>query len=105
ETLVRTELEQARTDPALPEALRFLRANPDIALRFLKDPTQVRPLPEPLERAYAAFERRPEWREALFAAFDAVAQSPDAYVTIFPWWRELDLLEKKEPVSALDDAL
>lgn len=105
ETLARTELERARTDRTLPAALRFLRANPDIALRFLKDPKQVRPLPAPLESAYRAFERQPEWRQSLFTAFDAVAQLPDAHLNIFPWWRELDNLERAEQAPRFDEVL
>ncbi len=105
ETLVRTELERARTDRSLPAALRFIRANPDIGLRFLKDPKQVRPLPASLDTAYKAFERQPEWRASLFIALDAIAHLPDAHMTIFPWWRELDALESKTESAALDDAL
>jgi len=105
ETLVRTELERARTDRSLPAALRFIRANPDIGLRFLKDPKQVRPLPAPLDAAYKAFERQPEWRASLFNALDAIAHLSDAHMTIFPWWRELDALESKTQSAALDDAL
>jgi hypothetical protein len=105
EALVRTELERARTDRGLPPALRFLRANPDIGLRFLKDPKQLRPLPAPLETAYKAFERQPEWRQSLFTALDAVAQLPEAHLNIFPWWRELDQLENSAEAPRLDDAL
>ena len=105
EALVRTELDRARTDRSLPPALRFLRANPDIGLRFLKDPKQVRPLPAPLEAAYKAFERQPEWRQSLFTALDAVARLPDAHLNIFPWWRELDQLEKSAETPRLDEAL
>lgn len=105
ETLARTELERARTDRTLPAALRFLRANPDIGLRFLKDPKQVRPLPAPLEAAYKAFERQPEWTQSLFIALDDVAHLPDAHLNIFPWWRELDNLERQDRAPTLDDAL
>jgi len=105
ETLIRTELERARTDRSFPAALRFIRANPDIGLRFLKDSRQVRPLPAPLEAAYKAFGREPEWTQSLFQALDAVAQLPDAHVNIFPWWRELDQLDRAEQGPRLDDAL
>lgn len=105
ETLVRTELERARTDRNLPPALRFIRANPDIGLRFLKDPRQVRPLPALLESAYKAFERQPEWTQSLFIALDKIAHLPDAHLSIFPWWRELDKLEQAAQAPRLDDAL
>lgn len=106
ETLVRVETEKTRRKPELAGALQFLRANPDIALRFLRDPRTVRPLPAPLEATYAFFEAETEWREALFAAYDAIAQTPDAYRTVFPWWRQLAALPDPDGDGAdLDAAL
>lgn len=105
EHLTRTELDRARTANALPPALRYLRANPDIALRFLRDPKGLRPLPAPLEKAYDDFLRRPEWTSALRDAFQDVADLPDAHLAIFPWWRTLADLEKEPDATKLDDAL
>jgi len=105
EHLTRTELDRARTANALPPALRYLRANPDIALRFLRDPRQLRPLPAPLEKAYDDFQRQPDWTKALHDAFQAVADRPDAHLTIFPWWRTQAELEADPETTKLDDAL
>jgi len=92
ENLVRVELDNAQRRPELATALQFLRANPDIALRYLKDPATVRPLPEALEDTNAYFEQHEEWRSSLFKAYDEVAQTPDAHLLVFPWWRELAML-------------
>lgn len=104
ENLVRTEIDQARLHPELSGALQFLRANPDIALRFLKAPRQVRPLPEPLETTYEFFLANEPWRSALFQAYDTLAQTPDAHLAVFPWWRQLESLSREEPKN-LDAAL
>lgn len=107
ENLVRTELAHVRDHPALSGALQFLRANSDIALRFLENPRQVRPLPEPLEPAYAAFEAEPRWTRSLFEAYDRIAQFPDAHLTVFPWWRQQAALENagQDGNANLDAAL
>ena len=89
EHLVRVELENARLKPELAGPLQFLRANPDIALRYLRDPDSVRPRPEALEATHGQFVEEADWRGALFDAYDAVAQTPDAHLVVFPWWRQL----------------
>ncbi|MBX3176547.1 MAG: hypothetical protein KF886_04240 [Candidatus Hydrogenedentes bacterium] len=89
EHVIRTEMDQARHRPELAPALQYLRANPDIALRFLKDPRGLRPLPEALTPAYDTFVRERDWTRALFEAYDALAQSPGVHQAIFPWWRAL----------------
>lgn len=102
ENLVRTEMDQVRDDPALAAALPFLRANPDIALRFLENPLQVRPLPAPLQDAYESFTRAPEWSHALHRAYDRIAQLPEGHLAVFPWWREQAALENASGGEPLD---
>lgn len=92
ENLLRTELEQTREQPALARAVQFLRAHPDLAMRFLENPNQVRPLPEPLEGAYDDFVDRPEWRAALQGALGKVLERPAAHLAVLPWWEQLETL-------------
>jgi truncated hemoglobin YjbI len=92
ENLFRTELDQARTQPAMARAVQYLRANPDTAMRFLGNPARVRPLPEALRNTYAQFADNPEWARELQGALDDVLASPAAHQTILPWWEKLEAM-------------
>ena len=95
ENLFRTELDQAGTNPVLARAVQFLRANPDMAMRFLGNPARVRPLPAPLREAYNDFAGNPEWMDALHDAFGEVLDAPAAHQKILPWWEKLESLSSE----------
>jgi len=92
ENLVRTELDKAKASPEMTRAVQYLRGHPDVAMRFLTNPSQVRPLPEALQGAYDAFLEDPEWMASLRTAFQAVLDTPEAYEAVLPWWEQLEKL-------------
>lgn len=96
ENLLRTELETTREEPGLAGAIRYLRANPDLAMRFLDNPARVRPLPAPLQDNYDAFQERPEWMASLRSALGDVLDQPAAHNTAIPWWKQLARLSSAE---------
>lgn len=107
EGLLRTELETTRDDPGLASAVRYLRANPDLAMRFLENPARVRPLPDALADSYDAFLARPQWRASLRGALGEVLEQPAAHQAVLPWWEQLTRLEaaRDEADAALDTEL
>jgi len=67
--------------------LRYLRARPDEAIRFLERPRRLLPVPEPLRPLRSALDRDRDLRDELLARFRALDRHAAAHADVFPWWR------------------
>ena len=86
DSLYRAEM----TEPALQRngaAMTYLRAHPDMAMRFLENPARATPVPEDLYGLRAFFKEKPEVREELLTAFRRISENAAAHADVFPWWQ------------------
>lgn len=97
ESLQRTELERApkaeHAEQPLSTALDFLRANPDAAMTFLRDPAQAKPLPHALDPYLDYFKSRPELLSKLLETFQGITDNPLAQSNLLPWWQAASALK------------
>ncbi len=101
EALYRTTLEEGKQRGRLEDrdlfqgAIAFLQANPDLALRFLKNPLRVNPTPESLAPLLDEFRERPELLQGLLAPLEGVSGNPLAHTRVFPWWEGVARFDAK----------
>jgi hypothetical protein len=72
------------------QVMGYLRAHPDDAMVFLKNPAELAPVPEPLYRVLPMLKQHPDLRDALRETFGAIADEAAAHVHVFPWWATAD---------------
>lgn len=80
---------QARGNRRLAEPLAWFRANPDTALRFLRRPESVRPVPEAVYNALNDLRDRPQLLSELGDAFEALLAQPGGRTDVLPWWSDV----------------
>jgi hypothetical protein len=86
EQLQRIEFGQRDGGDAFGQAMAYLRANPDTALRFLQRPGAVSPTPDALYPVVGYLQSRPELRAELGGALEGFLQQPDATTDVVPWF-------------------
>ena len=95
ETLQRTEFGQGRLGPLFSDAMKYFRANPDNAIRFLQNPQLLEALPQALAPILKKIGGRPEILEELQGALEDVTDLPIAHTRVFPWWTTLGPFDEK----------
>lgn len=93
ERLQRAEFGKAKkatyAEQPFSAALDYLRANPDLAMRFLQGPEQVKPAPRALYPYLDHFKEHPELLKELLDAFQGITGNPLAQTRLFPWWQAI----------------
>lgn len=89
EMLQRTEFAQKNIRELFGPALGYLRAHPDLAMRFFKDPRRVKPAPEALYPMLDHMDAHPELLAELLESFQGIVDNPAAHTRVFPWWQAL----------------
>ncbi|HOF40607.1 MAG TPA: hypothetical protein PLD73_11070 [Candidatus Hydrogenedentes bacterium] len=101
--LHRFELAQRAGREAWDGILAYLRAHPEEALTFLKNPQWAKPTPDALRPLADAARKKDPSLDRLRAAFQALHDQPEAHLHVFPWWKaycgEESLI--REPFDAL----
>lgn len=86
EGLYRCELAQKDAPTAFLEAMIYLHAHPEDAIRFLENPSRSVPATEPLGRVSAYLQGRPELCGELRNGFLAIRNGVKAVTHVYPWW-------------------
>jgi hypothetical protein len=68
------------------QSMDYLRAHPDDATVFLRNPAELAPVPEPLFRVLPLLKQHPDLRDTLRETFGAMADEAAAHAHVFPWW-------------------
>lgn len=99
ESLQRMEFSEAKpakhAKQPFSEALDTLKANPDMAMRFLRNPDQVKPTPKALASYLDHFKDYPELLTELLDAFNGLTSNPLAQTRVFPWWQSLSAFDTR----------
>ena len=89
EALQRTELSLGPGSEAVSQALGYLRAQPEDALRFLRAPDLFQPMPEDLAPLTGQFRQHPELAQVLERDLQGIMNRPDAQTRAVPWWQQV----------------
>ncbi|HPO14496.1 MAG TPA: hypothetical protein PLI09_13720 [Candidatus Hydrogenedentes bacterium] len=99
ESLQRLEFNEAKpakhAGQPFSEALDTLKANPDLAMRFLHNPDRVKPAPNALTAYVEQFKSHPELLKELVDAFNHLTSNPLAQTRVFPWWQSLSAFDTR----------
>ncbi len=99
ESLQRVEFNEAKpakfTEQPFSQALDTLKANPDLAMRFLSKPDRVKTAPKALTSYLDYFKDHPELLKELLDAFTGLTSNPLAQTRVFPWWQGLSTFDER----------
>jgi hypothetical protein len=93
EALERVEMDRTKRRDTWGPAMAYLRAHPDKALAFLRNPTLAKPTPEALRPLLSEFKKESGLRSSLLKDFQNIHEAPGAHLKAFPWWQGLNEAE------------
>jgi hypothetical protein len=86
DALFRVEFDSTRGMDTLSQAFSYMRAHPDLALRFLAEPDRMIPTPDQLNGARRYFGDHTEVRDEVRGILLGIHDQGLAHVSVFPWW-------------------
>jgi hypothetical protein len=76
-----------RARPAVAPAMKELRAFPDQAIDYLRNPGRMRPMTPDLVSAMPVLHGNETNRQSLLQAFGQIQANPDAAAKVYPYWK------------------